>query len=219
MRTALLAVAVILAVAGCGGGSKSASSSTQPAGSAALMHPGSLKATAPATYDARFATTKGDFVVHVTRAWAPHGADRFYNLVQNGFYDGVKFFRVVPKFVVQFGISGDPLVAAAWQNANIPDDPVTTHNTLGTITFATAGPNTRTTQVFINLADNSALDAQGFSPFGKVTSGMKVVESLYSGYADAPTAHQQEMTTGGNDYLEKTYPKLDAVKTATIVGR
>ena len=206
----LLASAVV-ALAGCGG--KSSGSASE-----ALKHPEQLTAKAPATFDAKFTTTKGDFVVTVDRAWAPHGADRFYNLVRNGFFDDVEFFRVVPPFVAQFGISGDPAVAAAWQTADIPDDPVVEHNTRGTVTFATAGPNTRTTQVFINLGDNSSLDAQGFAPIGKVTSGLKVVDSLYSGYGDAPTSHQGEIASDGNGYLDKAYPKLDEIKTATISG-
>jgi peptidyl-prolyl cis-trans isomerase A (cyclophilin A) len=211
MRHAALLVLVVLALAGCGGGGKSSSGSSD-----ALDHPEQLTATAPASFDATFTTTKGDFVIHVRRSWAPHGADRFYNLVQNGFYDNVVFFRVVPPFVVQFGISGTPAVADAWQSATIPDDTVAQHNTRGTVTFATAGPNTRTTQVFINLGDNSSLDAQGFSPFGTVTSGMKVVDSLYSGYGEAPTSHQGEIATGGDAYLEKAYPKLDSITSATI---
>lgn len=206
----LLAVAVI-ALAGCGGKSSSSTSD-------ALKHPEQLTAKAPATFGATFTTTKGDFVVTVHRAWAPHGADRFYNLVKNGFFDNVKFFRVVPPFVVQFGINGDPAVAAAWQTANIPDDPVVEHNTRGTVTFATAGPNSRTTQVFVNLGDNSSLDAQGFAPIGKVTSGLKVLDSLYSGYGEAPTSHQGEITSGGNGYLDKAYPKLDEIKTARLSG-
>jgi peptidyl-prolyl cis-trans isomerase A (cyclophilin A) len=218
MRYVVLLVAV-LTVAGCGGGSSKSSSSTSAAAAATLTDPLQLTATAPATFDAKFTTTKGDFVVRVHRAWAPRGADRFYNLVKNGFFDGVKFFRVVPPFVVQFGIHGDPAVAAAWQTATIRDDPVVQHNTRGTITFATAGPDSRTTQVFINLGDNSSLDSQGFAPFGAVVSGMKVVDSLYSGYGERPTGDQSAITAGGNAYLEKTYPKLDAIETATIVGR
>ena len=184
----------------------------------ALLHPATLKAQAPAEYDVKFVTTKGDFVVHVTRAWAPQGADRFYNLVNHHYYDGATFFRFVDGFVVQFGLTGNPAVNKAWTDANIKDDPVKSSNKPGFITFAMAGPNTRTTQVFINLGDNSRLDGMGFAPFGEVTSGMEVVKTFYSGYADAPTSHQGEITNEGKAYLDKNFPKLDSIKTATIVA-
>lgn len=184
----------------------------------ALLKPATLKAQAPAEYDVKFVTTKGDFVVHVTRAWAPNGADRFYNLVKHHFYDGATFFRYVDGFVVQFGLTGSPAVNKAWTDANIKDDPVKSSNKPGFITFAMAGPNTRTTQVFINLGDNSRLDGMGFAPFGEVTSGMDVVKTFYSGYADAPTSHQGEITNEGKAYLDKNFPKLDSIKTATIVA-
>jgi peptidyl-prolyl cis-trans isomerase A (cyclophilin A) len=189
----------------------------KPAG-ASLLHPESLKTKAPDVYEVKFDTTKGEFVLQVTRAWAPLGADRFYNLVKNHFYDGVSFFRVVPGFVVQFGLTGNPAVNKAWNNANIKDDPVVQSNKPGTITFAMAGPNTRTTQVFISFGDNSRLDAMNFAPFGKVTSGMDVVNQLYGGYADAPTGHQDEITNQGKAYLDKNWPKLDSIKTATIIS-
>jgi peptidyl-prolyl cis-trans isomerase A (cyclophilin A) len=185
---------------------------------ASLLHPESLKAKAPDVYEVKFATTKGDFVIQVTRAWAPLGADRFYNLVKYHYYDGASFFRVVPGFVVQFGLTGSPAVNKAWMDANIKDDPVTQSNLPGTITFAMAGPNTRTTQVFINFRNNASLDSQGFAPFGKVTDGMDVVNQLYSGYADSPTSHQGEITNQGNVYLEKNFPKLDSIKIATIIS-
>jgi cyclophilin family peptidyl-prolyl cis-trans isomerase len=189
----------------------------------ALLQPSKLTAKAPATYSVEFDTTKGAFVVTVTRGWAPRGADRFYNLVKAGFFNGDEFFRVVKGFVVQFGMSPYPAVSTAWQNANIKDDPVKSHNTVGTITFADAGPNTRTTQVFINLGNNSGapahLDAQGFAPFGKVTSGMKVVEKLYGGYDDTPTNDQAQIAQQGNAFLKKRFPKLDAVIRARIVKR
>src|SRR6266480_4626369 len=124
-------------------------------------------------YRVRFETSKGDVVIQVRRDWAPLGADRFYTLVRSGFYDGARFFRVLPGFVVQFGIAGDPAINAKWHNANLVDDPVTQSNRRGTITYGTAGPNTRTTQVFINLADNARLDSKGFAPFGEVTEGME----------------------------------------------
>jgi len=184
----------------------------------ALLHPATLKAQAPAEYDVKFVTTKGEFVVHVTRAWAPQGADRFYNLVKHHYYDGATFFRFVDGFVVQFGLTGNPAVNKAWTDANIKDDPVKSSNKPGFITFAMAGPNTRTTQVFINLGDNSRLDGMGFAPFGEVTSGMDVIKTFYSGYADAPTSHQGEITNEGKAYLDKNFPKLDSIKTATIVA-
>lgn len=190
----------------------------------ALLHPSKLTAKAPSTYAVEFDTTKGTFVVTVHRAWAPRGADRFYNLVQAGFFDGDEFFRVVKGFVVQFGISGYPAVSKAWTNAEIKDDPVKAHNTTGTITFADAGPNTRTTQVFINLANNGKgtptnLDAQGFAPFGTVTSGMNVVDKLYSGYGEKTTNAQGFIAEKGNTYLKKRFPKLDSVVRARIVKR
>jgi peptidyl-prolyl cis-trans isomerase A (cyclophilin A) len=183
-----------------------------------LLHPASLTAKAPETYSVAFTTTKGKFVVTVHRAWAPRGADRFYNLVRARFFDGVTFFRVVKGFVVQFGISPTPAVSAAWQNAVIKDDPVKTSNAIGTITYADAGPNTRTTQVFINLGNNASLDGQGFAPFGKVTSGMSVVDKLYGGYGDQPTGDQQQITQQGNAFLKKHFPKLDGIVTARLVS-
>jgi peptidyl-prolyl cis-trans isomerase A (cyclophilin A) len=184
-----------------------------------LLHPAALKAKAPAVYSVDFTTTKGSFVVTVHRSEAPHGADRFYNLVRAGFYNGDELFRVVKGFVVQFGINGDPKVSAAWQQATIPDDPVKGSNTPGTITFADAGPDTRTTQVFINLGNNaSSLDGQGFAPFGKVTTGLNVVEKLYAGYDDAPTGDQQQIATQGNAFLKKHFPKLDSIVSARLGG-
>ncbi|HSD93413.1 MAG TPA: peptidylprolyl isomerase [Methyloceanibacter sp.] len=191
-----------------------------PARAGNLSDPASLNEQAPAAYKAKFDTSKGSFVVEVQRDWAPNGADRFYNLVKNGFYDNTRFFRVIPGFMVQFGINGDPAVAAAWRDANIKDDPVKQSNARGTVTFATAGPNTRTTQVFVNFGNNDFLDNQGFSPFGKVVSGMDVVDSLYGGYGEgAPGGkgpNQGLIQQQGNAYLEQGFPKLDYVKKATI---
>jgi peptidyl-prolyl cis-trans isomerase A (cyclophilin A) len=181
----------------------------------ALLHPETLHAKAPEKFDVKFETTRGDFVVQVDRAWAPQGADRFYNLVKHGFFTGAAFFRVVPGFIVQFGLSPDPAVNRVWRNANIKDDPVTQSNKRGTITFATAGPNTRTTQLFINFADNGGLDRQGFAPFGSVVSGMDVVDKIYSGYGERPD--QGAITTQGMAYLQKNFPKLDTITSATIV--
>jgi peptidyl-prolyl cis-trans isomerase A (cyclophilin A) len=203
----------VLVLAACGGGGSS--SSGPPS---ALLQPAKLDAKAPQLYTASFKTTKGDFDVEVHRTWAPKGADRFYNLVKNGFYDGAKLFRVVPGFVVQFGISPYPAVSKAWRNASITDDQVTTHNQRGAVTFATAGPNTRTTQVFINLGDNRQLDNLGFASFGTVTKGMDVVDKLYNGYADRPAQQQGKIETQGNAFLEKTFPKLDSIKSAKITS-
>jgi peptidyl-prolyl cis-trans isomerase A (cyclophilin A) len=182
----------------------------------ALLHPATLIAKAPATYEVKFTTTKGDFVVQVTRAWAPLGADRFYNLVKHGFFTDAAFFRVVPGFIVQFGLSADPAVNKVWSSANIKDDPVTQSNKPATLTFATAGPHTRTTQLFINFGNNAGLDAQGFAPFGVVTSGMDVVNQIYSGYGESPD--QGAITSKGKAYLDKSFPKLDSIKSATIVA-
>ncbi|HEX3889412.1 MAG TPA: peptidylprolyl isomerase [Verrucomicrobiae bacterium] len=180
--------------------------------------PSKLTATAPDTFKAQFDTTKGKFTVEVTRSLAPNGADRFYNLVKSGYFTDVEFFRVVPGFMCQFGIHGDPAVSAKWRDANISDDPVKGSNTRGTITFATAGPNTRTTQLFINFADNAgSLDGQGFAPFGKVTEGMDVVDKINSEYGENPPDAQGHIQMEGNTYLKKTFPNLDYIKSATIV--
>lgn len=177
----------------------------------------SLKEKAPAVFTAHFETTKGPFDIQVTRAWSPNGADRFYTLVKNGFYDNIKFFRVVPDFVVQFGISGDPSLAMKWLKSNITDDPVKESNKKGFVTFAKSSlPDSRSTQVFINLSDNSRLDGMGFAPIGKVTKGMDVVEKLYGGYGEEVTQLQGEIATQGNAFLDKNYPKLDSIKRATI---
>jgi peptidyl-prolyl cis-trans isomerase A (cyclophilin A) len=209
-RTILIALACA-ALAGCGGGHSTGSGLPD-----ALLHPAKLTSKAPKLFTATFKTTKGTFQIEVHRTWAPRAADRFYNLVKSGFYDGVIFFRVVPRFVVQFGISPYPSVSTAWQNATILDDLPTVHNTRGAVTFAAAGPKTRTTQVFINLGNNTNLDQSGFAPFGAVVSGMDVVDKLYSGYADTPTQQQREMATQGNPWLNKNYPKLDSIKTARV---
>jgi peptidyl-prolyl cis-trans isomerase A (cyclophilin A) len=175
---------------------------------------------APDTYTVKFDTSKGVVEIAVTRAWAPNGADRFYNLVKTGYFDNARFFRVLPGFMAQFGINADPRVSAAWRSARIPDDPVTQSNKRGYVTFATGGPNTRTTQIFINFADNSPLDRQGFSPFGLVKTGMDVIDKLYSAYGEGapngPGPDQQLVQLQGNDYLNRAFPNLDYIKTATI---
>ena len=192
-----------------------------PAHSQNLGNPAALKEQAPPVYKVEFDTSKGPFVVEVHRDWAPNGADRFYNLVKNGFYDNVRFFRVVEGFMAQFGVNGDPKVSAIWREARMKDDPVRISNKRTFVTFATAGPNTRTTQVFISYSDNSNLDSQGFAPFGQVVSGMKVVDSLYNGYGEgAPNGRgpdQARVQKEGNAYLASAFPNLDYVKKATIV--
>ena len=191
------------------------------AGGAATSSGTAPESAAPETFRARFETSAGDFVIAVRRDWAPHGADRFYNLVKSGYYDGVRFFRVIPGFMAQFGIHGDPQVSATWRERSIPDDPVRQSNARGMVTFATAGPNTRTTQVFINYRDNAGLDGQGFAPFGQVVEGMEVVDRLFAGYGEgAPRGRgpdQGRIQAEGNAYLEREFAKLDYVKRATVV--
>ena len=178
------------------------------------------KEQAPASYKAKFDTSKGVVVVQVTRAWAPQGADRFYNMVKSGFFDNSRFFRVVSGFMVQFGINGDPAISAKWREARIQDDKVAQSNKRGFITFATSGPNSRTTQVFINFNDNAGLDDAGFAPFGRVVSGMEVVDAFNAEYGDgAPRGRgpdQGRLQREGNAYLAKEYPRMDFVKKATI---
>jgi len=186
-----------------------------------LLNPAALKAKAPEVWKAKFTTTKGDVVIEVTRAWAPLGVDRFYNLVKNRYYDGATFFRVLPGFVAQFGISARPAISKVWTNAKIPDDPVTQSNLRGYLTFANAGPNTRTTQIFINLADNTRLDGMGFAPFAKIVEGMEVVEQFYTGYGEGtPRGNgpdQGRLTDEGKVYIDKNFPLLDSIKTAVVL--
>jgi peptidyl-prolyl cis-trans isomerase A (cyclophilin A) len=195
-----------------------AKKATSGGGPPSLMNPASLRAKAPDVFKAEFTTTKGTFIVEVHRDWAPIGADRFYNLVKNGFYDEASFFRVVPNFVVQFGMNAKPAITQAWEKANLRDDPVKQSNKRGYLCFAaTQSPNTRTTQVLINLKDNGgSLDPQGFAPFGNVTEGMEVVDKLYSGYGDNGP-DQGRITAQGKPYLDKGFPKLDSIKTAKVL--
>jgi peptidyl-prolyl cis-trans isomerase A (cyclophilin A) len=179
------------------------------------MKPSSLTERAPNVYRARFDSSAGTFVIEVHADWAPNAADRFYNLTKNGYYDGCRFFRVVPGFMVQYGINGDPNIQRYWVNATIRDEKVTQGNTRGYVSFAkSAAPNSRTTQVFINLGDNSRLNRDGFAPFGKVISGMDVVDKIYSGYGQKPD--QSRIQAEGNAYLTKNFPKLDYIKKVTI---
>jgi len=175
----------------------------------------------PETFQAEFETSKGTFVIEVERAWAPVGADHFHALVGDGYYDGVRFFRVVEGFMVQFGMHGDPAVNEKWSNAPIQDDPVVESNVRGMVTFAKRNAkNSRTTQVFVNTVDNPYLDSTGFAPFGRVVSGMDVVDQLYSGYGDASAGgpNQTRIAENGNEYLEENFPKLDYVISARVLG-
>jgi len=188
-----------------------------------LLNPAALARRAPDLYRVKFATTAGDFTVEVHREWAPLGADRFYNLVRNGFFTQETFFRVVPNFIVQFGLNPSPAVNHAWENAKIKDDPVKQHNTRGTLVFATAGPGTRTTQLFINLRDNTgSLDSQGFAPFGNVTEGMETVDKIFPGYGERPKQlaerpGEENITDNGDAYLKKSFPNLTRITSATII--
>lgn len=200
-----------------------AAAEVAPAGSPqpGLLDPSLAQETAPAEYKVQFETTKGKFVVAVHRAWAPKGADRFYNLVKVGYYDDVAFFRAIDGFMVQFGIHGTPTVNGAWRDARLQDDPVSKSNTKGMVTFATSGPNSRTTQLFINYGDNANLDAMGFAPFGEVVDGMNIVNALHTGYGEgAPRGRgpdQGRMAQQGNAYLKESFPKLDYIQHATLL--
>ena len=213
--TTIAAGAALAGLTACGTAEEGAGSG---ADMGALMDPAGAEMTqeAPATFRARFETTRGTFVVEVERRLAPRGADRFYNLVRHGYYNGNKLFRVIPGFVVQWGMSGDPALNKVWHAARIPDDPVIASNVPGTITFAMAGTNTRTTQLFINYKNNAALDRKGFSPFGRVVEGMEVVESFNAEYGSTPASNQQRIGAEGDAFLEKNFPNLDAILTATI---
>ncbi len=200
--TAAAAAAALLT--SCGGGKKSAQMET-----------------APAQYKVRMQTSKGDVVILVHRDWSPIGADHFYELNKMHFYDGNGFFRCLPGFVVQWGINGDPDINKTWREIAIRDDPPKVSNKPGTVVFAMAGPNSRTTQVFVNLGDNSRLDAQGFTPFGEVIEGMDHIASVDMEYGDGPPngagPSQDAIADIGNPYLEEHFPKLDYIKTARIV--
>ena len=218
---ALIPVWLIL-LAGCGGDSGETVDDADLPANRALYFPDQLAETAPESFQARFETTKGDFVIEVTRSQAPNGADRLYNLVKNGYYDGVRFYRVIEGFMAQFGMHGEPQVQVRWTNAPIRDDRVAASNVRGAVTFAMAGPNSRTTQLFINLVDNVLLDSDGFAPVGTVIEGMDVVDQIHSGYGeladrggDGPIS--QNIAARGNTYLEESFPEMDYIVTATLV--
>ena len=232
-----LSICAAMAAGGCGGGpepAEKATPATQPArpsqpavggedagATIALYNPALAQEKAPGRFRVKFETTRGDFVMEVHRDWAPRGADRFYNLVTLGYYDEVAFFRVIDGFMAQFGIHGDPRVNKAWRDAEFADDPVRQSNMRGYVSFATGGPDTRTTQLFINYSDNDNLDGMGFSPFAKVVEGMKVVDSLHSAYGEgAPQGRgpsQELIQREGNAYLKRDFGKLDFIKKASLV--
>ena len=186
-----------------------------------LLQPRSFRETAPATYQVRLETTKGDILIGVTREWAPLAADRFFNLVKAGYYDGIAFHRVLHNFTAEFGIHGDPWVNAAWRQALMADEPVRQSNTRGRVTFSKNTPNSRTVQLFINLKDNSSLDGQAFSPFGEVVEGMDIVEALYSEYGDGPPrgegVYQAMAIARGDEYLNEEFPLLDRIERAVLL--
>lgn len=187
---------------------------------AALLAPENAKEQAPAEFKVKVDTTKGAFTITVHREWAPLGADRFYNLVKIGFYNDIALFRVIGGFMAQFGIHGEPVVAAKWRDARIQDDKVVKSNKRGFVTFAMGGPNTRTTQVFINFADNARLDSMGFPPFGEVTDGMNIVDSINNEYGEGMPSgrgpNQGRIQSEGNKYLRADFPRLDYIKSMTI---
>lgn len=213
---ALASLTALTFIAACSGGDRQSSS-----GSPDVGLPVASSSEAPANFKVRFETSKGPFILEAHRAWSPRGVDRLYQLVQSRFFDNTRFFRALTGFMVQFGIHGEPAVNAAWEKLAIPDDSVAHTNARGTMSFATSGPDTRTTQVFINLVDNSALDAMGFSPVGEVIEGMAVIDSLYAGYGEGAPAgfgpDQMRIMSEGNAYLEREFPKLDFIRTARLV--
>src|SRR5262245_52323553 len=222
MRTLVTVGLALLVVSGCS--PLTGCSDDAPIGETLLTSPGdsAFRATAPDTFIAQFQTSRGDFFVQVVRVWAPRGADRFYNLVRNGFYDGNRFYRVIEGFVAQWGASGDPAVNRAWARQCIRDDPVKRTNIRRAVTFAFGRPNTRATQVFVNYGVNDQLDQAGFAPFGEVIEGMEVVDSIYSGYGDGPPRGSgpdaSRVNKEGNVYLAREFPRLDSIAHARIVA-
>ncbi|MFZ1865961.1 MAG: peptidylprolyl isomerase [Polyangiales bacterium] len=222
MRAAALCLLAGAFLMGCPKSEDAQTKSGTEEGSASTQQPKAVEGPtrAPDQYTVELDTTKGAIVIDVRRAWAPHGADRFYELVKNGYYTDVAFFRVIGGFMAQVGISGDPALNAKWREKTIPDDPVKASNTRGTVTFATSGPDSRTTQFFINFGDNSRLDSMGFAPFGKVQD-MAPVDALYDGYGEgAPRGRgpsQALVQSQGNAYLRQNFPKLDYIKSAKIL--
>jgi peptidyl-prolyl cis-trans isomerase A (cyclophilin A) len=215
ITTLAVSAAVCLALTGCSSPGGDRNKKEEAPAAPAKQEP------VPAIFHVKLDSSKGLVDIEVHRDWAPKGADRFFQLVKSGFYDGARFFRVVRGFVVQFGINGDPQIDALWASGMLPDDPVKHPNGKGTVTYAKPGPNARTTQLFINLADNRKdLDRQGFAPIGQVVDGMSVVESLYGFYGDMPPGGQgpdpNKIAQQGNEYLETHFPRLDFIKKETV---
>lgn len=228
VRSRLLHVLLAVAVAACGSPedareedvaeAETAAADSAPLPEDPLFHPASeaMQRTAPDTFRVRFATTAGSFTVEAYRSWAPRGADRFYNLARHGFYDGARFFRVIEGFVAQFGLSGRPRLDVTWRSARIEDDSVRQSNDRGTVSFASSGDDSRTTQLFVNLADNPRLDGMGFAPVGRVVEGMEVVDDLYAGYEEPPS--QPRIMREGNAFLDEAFPELDVIESVEVVG-
>jgi peptidyl-prolyl cis-trans isomerase A (cyclophilin A) len=219
MRNIHLTVALTICSAILAGGAVFAGEETD---NPALLEPGLAKTKAPETFKVKMVTTAGDFVIQVHRGWAPHGADRFFNLVSIGYYTDVAFYRVIEGFMAQFGMNGDPAVTAAWSAARIPPDPAVQSNIKGRVTFAMGGsPDTRTSQIFINFGDNSYLDDMGFAPFGEVIEGFEAVQAIHSGYGEGEPRGkgpaQSKLFRRGNEYLKAEFPEMDFIKSATIV--
>ena len=216
MKRAVFSTLLVgLALASCAQDKSDGGGSQAPQATKANAGPAATPPKAPAVYKVEFATTKGDFIVEVTRAWAPLGADRFHEIVASGFYQDTALFRVIENFVAQFGLHADPAVTAKWKDATIKDDPVLQANERGMVTFATRGPNTRTTQLFINMQHNKPLDSMGFAPFAKVIKGLDVIDRIHR---TGEAASQQKITNEGNAYLKKNFPKMDYIKSAKFVN-
>ncbi len=217
LRAALAAVLVLTAC----GGSPDAGEEVDPRRRDPLLRADDFAETAPATFDVRLETSAGDVVIHVVRAWAPLGADRFYSLVRGGFYDDTRVYRVVPGFMAQFGLNGNPYVNQVWKSEYLVDDEVVETNARGRVAFAKGGVHTRTTEVFISVKDNAALDDEGFAPFGEVIEGMDVVDAFYADYGDGPPRgdgpYQAMAAARGNEYLDTEFPELTRIVRATVV--
>lgn len=216
--TALFALS---SAAGLGGGLAARAAAAQPAPSLRSPSPAALAKAGPDSFDVAVHTSKGAMTMRIRRRWAPRGSDRVYHAVQARYYDGNRFFRVIPGFMAQFGFHGDPTVNRTWDAYRMPDDAVKVSNTRGIVTFATRGPGSRTVQLFVNTGNNESLDGMGFAPVGSVLEGMAVVDSLYSGYGEGsprgPGPDQNKLGSQGNAYLAKSYPKLDFIDSARVV--